>query len=90
MAPMRDGVRLNTHIFRAARTRSPELPIMLERTPYQAPAGEALGGGEVSRRWRRMATSSSSRIFAGATGSEGQFVYAACARSRCSDRRSRS
>ena len=36
MIPMRDGIKLNTHIFVPKDTTGP-LPILLERTPYQAP-----------------------------------------------------
>ncbi len=40
MIPMRDGIRLNTHIFVPAGFdgKKESLPIILERTPYQAPA----------------------------------------------------
>jgi len=72
MIPMRDGVRLNTHIFRP-RNQSAELPIMLERTPYQAPAGEGWAAGKYS------ALAADGYIFVfqdirGRYGSEGQFV----------------
>jgi len=36
MIPMRDGVRLNTNIFLPKNSARP-LPIILERTPYNAP-----------------------------------------------------
>ncbi|MGE0882670.1 MAG: CocE/NonD family hydrolase [Blastocatellales bacterium] len=36
MIPMRDGVKLNTHIF-MPKNQTAVLPIILERTPYQAP-----------------------------------------------------
>lgn len=45
MIPMRDGIRLNTHIFRPVGQKT-SLPIMLERTPYQAPTGEAWAQGK--------------------------------------------
>ena len=45
MVPMRDGVRLNTHVFTPKGQRE-ALPIMLERTPYQAPAGETWAQGK--------------------------------------------
>src|SRR5262247_2493481 len=45
MIPMRDGVKLNTNIFAPKNRREP-LPIILERTPYNAPesAGRWAGG----------------------------------------------
>lgn len=72
MIPMRDGVRLNTHIFRP-RNQSTELPIMLERTPYQAPVGEGWAAGKFN------ALAADGYIFVfqdirGRYGSEGQFV----------------
>lgn len=72
MIPMRDGVRLNTHIFRP-RNQSAELPIMLERTPYQAPVGEGWAAGKFN------ALAADGYIFVfqdirGRYGSEGQFV----------------
>src|SRR5215813_11157859 len=39
MIPMRDGVKLNTNIFIPKNAAGP-LPIMLERTPYNAPESE--------------------------------------------------
>ncbi len=46
MIPMRDGVKLNTNIFIPKNAAGP-LPILLERTPYNAP--EAMRGWAQSR-----------------------------------------
>ena len=72
MIPMRDGVKLNTHIFRP-RGQSGELPIMLERTPYQAPSGEAWASGK----YQALAADGYIFVFQdirGRYGSEGRFV----------------
>ncbi|NBO64645.1 MAG: CocE/NonD family hydrolase [Acidobacteria bacterium] len=72
MIPMRDGIKLNTHIFRP-RSQSADLPIMLERTPYQVPAGEAWASGK----FKALAADGYIFVFQdirGRYGSEGQFV----------------
>ncbi len=72
MVPMRDGVRLNTHVFTPKGQREP-LPIMLERTPYQAPAGEAWAQGK----FKSLAADGYIFVFQDIRGrykSEGQFV----------------
>ncbi len=72
MIPMRDGVRLNTHIFRP-RGQQGELPIMLERTPYQAPTAETWAQGK----FKALAADGYIFVFQDIRGrykSEGQFI----------------
>jgi uncharacterized protein len=72
MVPMRDGVRLNTHIFRP-RGQNSDLPIILERTPYQAPTSEAWATGK----YKALAGDGYIFVFQDIRGrykSEGQFV----------------
>ncbi|MCW5971389.1 MAG: CocE/NonD family hydrolase [Blastocatellales bacterium] len=72
MIPMRDGIRLNTHIFKPKAQREP-LPIMLERTPYQAPTNEAWAQGK----YRSLAADGYIFVFQDIRGrykSEGRFV----------------
>src|SRR5437588_12549875 len=40
MIPMRDGIKLNTNIF-VPKNAGESLPILLERTPYNAPENAA-------------------------------------------------
>ena len=73
MIPMRDGVKLNTNIF-VPKNAGVALPIILERTPYNAP--------EIPRPWAEgkfKALAADGYIFAfqdirGRYKSEGQFV----------------
>src|SRR5262245_60201300 len=73
MIPMRDGVKLNTNIF-VPKNAGVALPIILERTPYNAP--------ETPRPWAEgkfKALAADGYIFAfqdirGRYKSEGQFV----------------
>lgn len=72
MIPMRDGIRLNTHIFKPKAQRE-SLPIMLERTPYQAPTNEAWAQGK----YRSLAADGYIFVFQDIRGrykSEGRFV----------------
>ncbi len=72
MIPMRDGVKLNTHIFIPKNQREP-LPLMLERTPYQAPNGQAWAQGK----YKALAVDGYVFVFQDIRGrykSEGQFV----------------
>ncbi len=72
MIPMRDGVKLNTHIFKP-KSQSAPLPIMLERTPYQAPANQGWAQG----RFKALAADGYIFVFQDIRGrykSEGQFV----------------
>ena len=72
MIPMRDGVRLNTHIFKPKGQAGP-LPLMLERTPYQAPTNEAWSQGK----YKALAADGYVFVFQDIRGrykSEGQFV----------------
>lgn len=72
MVAMRDGVRLNTHIFKPKGQSGP-LPIILERTPYQAPAGENWAQGK----FKALAADGYIFVFQDIRGrykSEGQFV----------------
>lgn len=75
MVPMRDGVKLNTHIFTPknhSALASP-LPIILERTPYQAPAGQGWAQGK----YKELAVDGYIFVFQDIRGrfkSEGQFV----------------
>ncbi|HEX8999071.1 MAG TPA: CocE/NonD family hydrolase [Blastocatellia bacterium] len=72
MVSMRDGVRLNTHIFKP-KNQSGQLPIMLERTPYQAPTSEAWARGK----YQSLAADGYIFVFQDIRGrykSEGQFV----------------
>jgi putative CocE/NonD family hydrolase len=72
MIPMRDGIKLNTHIFVPKDATGP-LPLMLERTPYQAPGNTNWAQGKYK------ALAADGYIFAfqdirGRYKSEGQFV----------------
>ncbi|NOT59057.1 MAG: CocE/NonD family hydrolase, partial [Acidobacteria bacterium] len=72
MIPMRDGVRLNTHIFVPKNQREP-LPLMLERTPYQAPTAQTWAQGK----YKALAADGYVFVFQDIRGrykSEGQFV----------------
>ncbi len=72
MIPMRDGVKLNTHVF-APKGQTGPLPIILERTPYQAPAGQGWAQGK----YRALAADGYIFVFQDIRGrykSEGQFV----------------
>lgn len=72
MIPMRDGVRLNTHIFRP-RGQQDDLPLMLERTPYQAPTAESWAQGK----YKALAADGYIFVFQDIRGrykSEGQFI----------------
>ena len=72
MVPMRDGVKLNTHIF-TPKNQSGPLPMILERTPYQAPAGQGWAQGH----YKEMAADGYIFVFQDIRGrfkSEGQFV----------------
>lgn len=72
MVPMRDGVKLNTHIF-APKNQTTPLPIILERTPYQAPAGQGWAQGK----FKELAADGYIFVFQDIRGrfkSEGQFV----------------
>lgn len=72
MIPMRDGVKLNTHIF-APKNQAGPLPIILERTPYQAPTGQ----GWAQSRFKELAADGYIFVFQDIRGrfkSEGQFV----------------
>ncbi|MFN0109998.1 MAG: CocE/NonD family hydrolase [Blastocatellia bacterium] len=72
MVPMRDGVNLNTHIFTPKNQTSP-LPMILERTPYQAPTGQGWAQGK----FKELAADGYIFVFQDIRGrfkSEGQFV----------------
>lgn len=72
MIAMRDGVKLNTHIFRPKGQTGP-LPIILERTPYQAPSNENWAQGK----FKALAAEGYIFVFQDIRGrykSEGQFV----------------
>ncbi len=72
MVPMRDGVKLNTHIFTPKNQAGP-LPMILERTPYQAPAGQGWAQGH----YKEMAADGYIFVFQDIRGrfkSEGQFL----------------
>jgi putative CocE/NonD family hydrolase len=72
MVPMRDGVKLNTHIF-APKGQTQPLPMILERTPYQAQSGQGWAQG----RFKELAADSYIFVFQDIRGrfkSEGQFV----------------
>ncbi|HMX30417.1 MAG TPA: CocE/NonD family hydrolase, partial [Blastocatellia bacterium] len=72
MIPMRDGIKLNTHIFKP-RNQSAPLPMMLERTPYQAPANQGWAQGK----FKALAADGYIFVFQDIRGrykSEGQFV----------------
>lgn len=73
MIPMRDGVRLNTHIF-APNGQTASLPIILERTPYGAPESARPLGGD---RFKELIADGYIFVFQDIRGrykSEGQFV----------------
>lgn len=73
MVPMRDGVKLNTHIFTPKNQAGP-LPIILERTPYQAPGGQGWAQGS---RFKELIADGYIFVFQDIRGrfkSEGQFV----------------
>ncbi|MBI1760054.1 MAG: CocE/NonD family hydrolase [Acidobacteria bacterium] len=72
MIPMRDGVWLNTNIF-APKNASAPLPIILERTPYNAPANQGWANGK----YKALAADGYIFVFQDIRGrykSEGQFV----------------
>jgi putative CocE/NonD family hydrolase len=72
MVPMRDGVKLNTHIFKPKNQTSP-LPMILERTPYQASSGQGWAQGK----FKELAADGYIFVFQDIRGrfkSEGQFV----------------
>ncbi|MEK7833774.1 MAG: CocE/NonD family hydrolase [Acidobacteriota bacterium] len=75
MVPMRDGVKLNTHIFAPKRhsALAAPLPMILERTPYQAPTGQGWAQGK----YKELAADGYIFVFQDIRGrfkSEGQFV----------------
>src|SRR5215831_7017871 len=73
MIPMRDGVRLNTNIFVPKNSAKP-LPIILERTPYNAPESAR---GWAQGRYAALAADGYIFVFQDIRGrykSEGQFV----------------
>ncbi|MBP6821455.1 MAG: CocE/NonD family hydrolase [Acidobacteria bacterium] len=73
MVPMRDGVKLNTHIF-TPKNQSGPLPMILERTPYQAQAGQGWAQGS---RFKELVADGYIFVFQDIRGrfkSEGQFV----------------
>jgi putative CocE/NonD family hydrolase len=72
MVEMRDGVKLNTHIF-APKGQTTPLPMILERTPYQAQNGQGWAQG----RFKELAADGYIFVFQDIRGrfkSEGQFV----------------
>lgn len=72
MIPMRDGVRLNTHVFRPKGQVAP-LPIIIERTPYRAPTDETWAHDK----YESLAADGYTFVFQDIRGrfkSEGQFV----------------
>ncbi|MGH9842398.1 MAG: CocE/NonD family hydrolase, partial [Blastocatellia bacterium] len=72
MIAMRDGVKLNTNIFKPKNAAGP-LPIILERTPYQAPENANWARGKFSA----LAADGYIFVFQDIRGrykSEGQFV----------------
>src|SRR5215475_9578942 len=73
MIPMRDGVRLNTNIFIPKNAARP-LPIILERTPYNAPDSAR---GWAQGKYAALVASGYIFVFQDIRGrykSEGQFV----------------
>jgi hypothetical protein len=73
MIAMRDGVRLNTNIYAPKNAGGP-LPIMLERTPYQAPENST---GWSTGKYKALAADGYIFVFQDIRGrykSEGQFV----------------
>src|SRR5215510_1638357 len=73
MIPMRDGVRLNTNIFVPKNSAKP-LPIILERTPYNAPESAR---GWAQGKYAALAADGYIFVFQDIRGrykSEGQFV----------------
>lgn len=73
MIPMRDGVKLNTHIFTPKNQAGP-LPMILERTPYQAQSGQ---GWAQAGRFKELVADGYIFVFQDIRGrfkSEGQFV----------------
>ncbi len=73
MIAMRDGLRLNTNIF-APKNASGPLPILLERTPYNAPETTR---GWAEGKYRALAADGYIFVFQDIRGrykSEGQFV----------------
>ena len=73
MIPMRDGVRLNTNIFVPKNSAKP-LPIILERTPYNAPESAR---GWAQGKYAALAAGGYIFVFQDIRGrykSEGQFV----------------
>src|SRR4030095_6953867 len=73
MIPMRDGVKLNTNIFIPKNAAGP-LPIMLERTPYNAPESAR---GWAQGKYSALAADGYIFVFQDIRGrykSEGQFV----------------
>ncbi len=72
MIPMRDGIKLNTNIF-VPKTAREALPILLERTPYNAPSGQGWAQGK----YKALAADGYIFVFQDIRGrykSEGQFV----------------
>jgi len=72
MVPMRDGIKLNTHIF-TPKSQTAPLPIILERTPYRAQEGQGWAQG----RFKELAADGYIFVFQDIRGrykSEGQFV----------------
>lgn len=72
MVPMRDGVKLNTHIF-TPKNQTGSLPMILERTPYRAPEGQGWAQGK----FKELAAEGYIFVFQDIRGrykSEGQFV----------------
>jgi uncharacterized protein len=73
MIPMRDGVKLNTNLF-VPRNRQGPLPMMLERTPYNAASSEK---GWSTGKFKALAEDGYIFVFQDIRGrfkSEGQFV----------------
>src|SRR5215467_10175806 len=73
MIPMRDGVKLNTNIF-VPKNAAKSLPIILERTPYNAPDSAR---GWAQGRYAALVASGYIFVFQDIRGrykSEGQFV----------------
>ncbi len=73
MVPMRDGVKLNTNIFTPKNITGP-LPILLERTPYNAPVSSR---GWTEGRFKELVADGYIVVFQDIRGrykSEGQFV----------------
>jgi hypothetical protein len=85
MIPMRDGVKLNTHIF-TPKGSSGKLPLILERTPYQA----AENTGWAQGKFKALAADGYIFVFQDIRGrykSEGQFVMQRAPVSLLSDSR---